>query len=151
MGDKIIHTLEANYCNNSNAEDLVFILKNHVSFNISLQEDFCIFENANVTITSATHQVVNIYCASTSSQDNSTQGFAFVNSSVTITRIAFINCGIYLTSLPKGILNVLNNSSPLYYPSTYASALVFLHCEVRMDEVMMNSSYGLAVIGFNLK
>ena len=150
MGDRIIHTLEANYCNNSNAKDLVFILKSHVSFNISLQEDFCIFENANVTITSATHQVVNIYCASTSSQDNPTQGFAFVNSSVTITRIAFINCGIYLTSLPKGILNVLNNSSPLYYPSTYASALVFLHCEVRMDEVMMNSSYGLAIIGFNL-
>ena len=154
LGERILLSLETSHCNITNETNLIFMLNHSVAFGASANQsdDFCLFESLNVTITSTTDQIVKIYCDNSSAtQGKPTLGFAFVNSTVTIKRIEFVKCGIYLKSLPNNIANMLNNSSPLYYPSTYATALLFLHSQVKMDEVVMRSSYGFAIIGSSLK
>ena len=153
LGDRILLSLETSHCNIMNETNLILMLNHSVAFGASAnQDDFCVFESLNVTITSTTDQMVMIHCDNSSTtQGRPTLGFAFINSTVTIKRIAFVKCGIYLKSLPNNIANMLNNSSPLYYPSTYATALLFLHSKVKMDQVVMRSSYGFAIIGSSLK
>ena len=76
-------------------------------------------------------------------------GLAFISSLVTLQGLTFINCGAYLNKLPDDVIDIFNYSS-LYYSSTHAAALLFLHCTVNMNEVVLTRSYGFAVIGINL-
>ena len=75
----------------------------------------------------------------------------FLNSTVTIVRVSFIYCGRSLQQLPTHIIDTLKMSSPLYYSSTHAGTLIFICCNVYMDTVRIESSYGFAVVGFNLE
>ena len=42
------------------------------------------------------------------------------------------------------------NSSSLYYTSSHAAALVFVHCQINITQVNIYNSYGFAMIGINL-
>ena len=81
---------------------------------------------------------------------NSTSGIVFVNSTVNIKNVAFINCGAYLSALPHNVSKLFSGSSLLDYPSTYSAALVFILSSVHLNKVSVKSSYGFAVIGNSL-
>ena len=135
-------------CNSSSGN---YIIK--LDGNITLNKEFCIISNANITITtnSSNDTAADIYCNGGSNQSLpvATGGITFINSIVTIERINLINCGEYLKSLPDNITNIIN-SSFFYYPDSYAAALLFVNSSVNISTVSMNSSFGFAVIGFNL-
>ena len=95
--------------------------------------------------------LVNIYCDSQFGYIHSTAGISFFNSNVTIERISFKNCGANLTTLPFDLINTFNASSLLYYTNTHAAALLFIQCTVDMTEVVLNRSYGFAVVGINIE
>ena len=95
--------------------------------------------------------LVNIYCDSQFGYIHSTAGISFFNSNVTIERISFKNCGANLTTLPFDLINTFNDSSLLYYTNTHAAALLFIQCTVDMTEVVLNRSYGFAIVGLNIR
>ena len=113
-----------------------------------LINSFSVITNANITIT-ATMDTAEIHCVYNDS-NYIASGVAFVNSSVFIERVSFNNCGAVINTLPYNIVNVLNNSHYVYYPSSYATAFMLINCIVDWYQVKFISSYGFAVVGFNL-
>ena len=113
---------------------------------------FSHFADKNVTITSSDQLPVIISCGDFASADepHPTRGLAFINSTVTVTRISFKNCGAVLTLLPKTVTDFFNNSSPACYCSSHTAALLFMNSTVKMDTVTVESSYGFGIIGINL-
>ena len=114
---------------------------------------FCIINNSNITIISMkASSRAEVVCANDSIQSDPqpSRGIVFINSTVSIKRVEFVNCGQYLKNLPDSTIEIFNTSSSLYYPSTYAAALIFLNSEVHVNDVRMTSSFGFAVLGFNL-
>ncbi len=113
-------------------------------------DSFSYFINTSIRMESNNNnQTANITCI----QDHyklSTRGIAFVNSTVTITGISFKQCGTYFVSLPSIITDQFNTTSPLYYRTTNAAVLLFIHCIVTMNTVIIESSVGFAVVGYNL-
>ena len=112
-------------------------------------DGFCFLSTVDITIRSSTNSPAVISCVHDDHMPVPTLGLAFINSSVTLQGVTFINCGTYLNRLPDNIINMFN-SSPLYYSSTHAAALLFIQCTVNMSEVELRSSYGFAIIGINL-
>ena len=116
--------------------------------------EVCIVQNRNITITSTINISVDVYCTndySVVANGNSTGGVVFVNSTVNIKNVAFINCGTYLSALPHNVSKLLSGSSLLDYPSTYSAAVVFIFSSVCLNKVSVKSSFGFAVIGISLK
>ena len=145
-----------NLCNWSVLNNSVNILLNSSAlYEIHAQNSsFCIFSNVKANITSSMDKNFTVSCivdSATYQDDYPTGGIAFINSTVTIERVAFNNCGAYLTSLRDNVRKSLNDHSSLHYLSSTASALLFINSKVSMDRVTINNSYGFAAIGVNLK
>ena len=144
-----------NLCNWSFLNNSVnIVLNSSALYKIHAQNSsFCIISNVKAKITSSMDNRFTVSCIADSAtyhDDYPTGGIAFINSTVTIERVAFNNCGAYLTSLPDNVRKSLNDSS-LHYLSSTASALLFINSQVSMDRVIINNSYGFAAIGINLQ
>ena len=136
-------------CNNTYSQPTIsLVLNSSVMYNIAT-DHFCFMSTVDITIrSSSTNSPAVISCV----QHHipvPTLGLAFINSSVSLQGVTFINCGTYLKTLPGNIINMFNSSS-LYYSSTHAAALLFIQCTVHMSEVVLTRSYGFALIGVNL-
>ena len=144
-------------CNTTwSSQYLVFLLNSSVNFAIS-SGNFC-----QVT----THQTSRIEIRSNSPTKSATiscfhndislslpkprRGLVFFNSQVTLKQLVFKNCGTYLTTIQDAAITEYLNSSSLYYTSSYAAVLVFVHCQVDMTQVNIYYSYGFGMIGVNL-
>ena len=133
-------------CNNTYSHPtIVLVLNSSVMYNIAT-DGFCFMSTVDITIRSSTNSPAVISCVH---DVNISFGLAFINSSVTLQGVTFINCGTHLKTLPGNIINMFNSSS-LYYISTHAAALLFIQCTVHISEVVLTRSYGFAVIGINL-
>ena len=130
-------------------------LDSSLVYNISNgTNEVCIVQNRNITITSTINISVDVYCTndySVVANGNSTGGIVFVNSTVSIENVAFINCGTYLSALPHNVSKLLSGSTLLDYPSMYSATLVFILSSVCLNKVSVKSSFGFAVIGISLK
>ena len=136
-------------CNNTYSHPTIsLVLNSSVMYNITT-DGFCFMNTVDITIRSSTNSPAVISCVHDVNIPVPTLGLAFINSSVTLQGVTFINCGTYLNTLPDNIINMFNSSS-LYYSSTHAAALLFIQCTVNMSEVVLTRSYGFAVIGINL-
>ena len=138
----------------SNGERSLSIeLDSSVEYSLS-GKNFIYLENVTLSMKGGNTSSANISCASKAMLPNRpylTIGIVIVNSDITFAQLSFKFCGKSLQNLPSNITDTLNTSSPLYYSSTQAGALIFIHCRVNMDSVKIESSYGFAVIGYNLK
>ena len=135
----------------SQTDNLTLELNSSVQYR--LKEGFYYLKDKIITFKSNSNYPANISCARMAwsfSKSYPTSGIVFLNSTVMIARVSFIYCGRSLQQLPTHIIDTLNMSSPLYYSSTHAGTLIFIHCNVNMDTVRIESSYGFAVVGFNL-
>ena len=149
--------LEEYLCNTTwSSQYLVFLLNSSVNFTIS-SGNFC-----QVT----THQTSRVEIRSSSPTKSATiscfhnnvslslpktrRGLVFFNSTVIIKQLVFKYCGTYLTTIQDATISNYLNSSSLYYTSSHAAALVFVHCQVNITQVNIYSSYGFAMIGVNL-
>ena len=124
------------------------VLNSSVMYNITTNS-FCFLSTVDITIRSSTNSPAVISCVQDDHIPVPTLGLAFINSSITLQGMTFINCGTYLNTLPDNFIDILHSSS-LYYSSTHAAALLFIQCTLNMSEVELTSSYGFAVIGINL-
>ena len=141
--------LEHYMCNYSDLNvELVLELDSSIHYCIQ-KHDFCIVHSRNMTVRSNSNNSCIVTCPQDHHNPCPTMGFAFINATITLQGVTFINCGTYLNKLPDNIINMFNSSS-LYYSSTHAAALLFIQCTVNMIEVELTSSYGFAVIGINL-
>ncbi len=125
-------------------------LNSSLAYALNFTEEFCIVRNANLTIKSTTQNGTIIKCSTDQAQPSSTKGIVFINSTVTITEITFIGCGANLNALPSNVTQIFNTTSP-YYPTHFAVALFFIDSKVSFIEVVIDSSYGFAVIGINIR
>ena len=154
----IVLCLNIVHCNGLSCHKLTSGRANHydITLNSSLvytltftdNEKFCIVRNANLTIKSTHGTIIN--CGTNQTQPSSTKGIVFINSTVTIARITFVSCGANLNALPHNVTQMFNATSP-YYPTDFGAALLFIDSKVSFREVVMNSSYGFAVIGINIR
>ena len=80
----------------------------------------------------------------------SRRGLAFFNTTVSLERLIFKDCGTYLTAIRDSRITHYLHSSSLHYTSSHAAALIFVHCQVNITQVNIYCSYGFAVIGINL-
>ena len=149
--------LEQYLCNTTwSSQYLVFLLNSSINFTIS-PGNFC-----QVT----TQQTSRIEIQSNSPTKSATiscfhydislslpkprRGLVFFNSQVTLKQLVFKNCGTYLTTIQDAAITEYLNSSSLYYTSSHAAVLVFVHCQVNITQVNIYYSYGFAMIGINL-
>ena len=140
---------EQHVCNSTYSHQTIsLVLNSSLMYNIT-KNSFCFMGKVDITIRSSTNSPAVISCVHDDYIPVPTLGLAFINSSVTLQGVTFINCGAYLNILPDGIIDTFNSSS-LYYSSTHAAALLFIQCTLNMSEVGLTSSYGFAVIGINL-
>ena len=145
--------LEQYLCNTLwSSRYLVFLLNSSVNFTIS-SGNFCQVSHKiskiKIQSDSLTESAI-ILCANNGIPPKSRRGLVFFNTSVTLDRLVFYNCGTYLSSIQNATIIDYLNSSSLYYPSSYAATLVFVHCQVIMNQVNIYYSYGFAMIGINL-
>ena len=149
--------LEQYLCNTTwSSQHLVLSLNSSVNFTLS-RGIFC-------QVTSNQTSKIDIYSDSPTEWANITcvhndtlevsllsrRGLAFFNITVTLKRLIFNDCGTYLTTIQEDIITNYLNSSSLYYTSSHAATLIFVHCQVNMSKVKIYSSYGFAMIGINL-
>ena len=144
---------EQHLCNRKYFNEKILLeLDSSVVYSITINS-FCFgMSLVDVTIRSSTNSPAVISCGSSAYYDDipvPKLGLAFIDSLVTLQGLTFMNCGTYLNKLPDDVIDIFNFSS-LYYSSTHAAALLFLHCRVNVSEVELISSYGFAVIGINL-
>ena len=127
-------------CNTTwSSQYIMFLLKRSVKFIIS-SGNFC-----QIT----THQVNRIKIRSDSPKvsaiiscfhitDNlplPRRGLSLFNTSVTLERLVFENCGVYITTIQDSTITDYLNSSSLYYTPSHSAALVFVHCHVNITYV----------------
>ena len=140
---------EQHVCNSTYSHQTIsLVLNSSLMYNIT-KNSFCFMGKVDLTIRSSTNSPAVISCVQDDGIPVLTLGLAFINSSVTLQGVTFINCGTYLNRLPDGIIDTFNSSS-LYYSSTHAAVLLFIQCTVNMSEVVLTGSYGFAIIGINL-
>ena len=147
--------LELYLCNTTwSSQYLIFLLNSSVNFTIS-PGNFCQM-NSQATSTSikicsdSPTQSVVILCAYENNTELPRRGLIFFNISITLERLVFKNCGTYLTTIQDPVISDYLNSSSVYYTSSHAAALVFVHCQVNISQVNIHSSYGFAMIGVDL-
>ena len=147
--------LELYLCNTTwSSQYLVFLLNSSVKFTIS-PGNFCQM-NSQATSTSikicsdSPTQSAIISCTYENNTELHRRGLIFFNTSITLERLVFKNCGTYLTTIQDLVISDYLNSSSVYYTSSHAAALVFVHCQVNISQVNFHSSYGFAMIGVDL-
>ena len=149
--------LEQYLCNTTwSSQYLVFLLKRSVNFTISPGE-FCQVATQQRSIieirSDSSTESANITCIHNDTWQTFPQprrGLVFFNSQVTLKHLVIKNCGTYLTTIQDSTITDYLNGSSLYYTSSHAAALVFVHCQVNISQVNIYYSYGFAVIGVNL-
>ena len=149
--------LEQYLCNTTwNSKYLMFSLNSSINFTLS-HGIFCqVTSNQTNKIdihSDSPTEWVTITCVNNDTSEfppQSRRGLAFFNITVTLERLIFKDCGTYLTTLRDTAIVDYLNSSSLYYTSSHAAALVFVHCQVKMSQVNIYYSYGFAMIGVNL-
>ena len=144
--------LEQYLCNTTwSSQYLVFLLNSSVNFMISPGE-FCQVATQQRSIieicSDSSTELANITCAYNDTLPR--RGLVFLNSQVTLKHLVINNCGTYLTTIQNATIIDYLNSSSLYYTSSHAAALVFVHCQVNITQVNIYYSYGFAMIGVNL-
>ena len=145
--------LEQYLCNTTwSSQYLVFSLNSSVNFTISPGE-FCQVATQQKSIieirSNSSTESANITCVHNDTLQHR-RGVVFFNSQVTLIHLVIKNCGTYLTTIQDSTITDYLNSSSLYYTSSHAAALVFVHCQVNITQVNVYNSYGFAVIGINL-
>ena len=149
--------LEQYLCNTTwSSQYLVFLLNSSVNF-IILPGKFCQVATQQRSIieirSDSSTESANITCVHNDTRQIFSQprrGLVFFNSQVTLKHLVINNCGTYLTTIQDTAITDYLNSSSLYYTSSHAAALVFVHCQVYISRVNVYSSYGFAMIGVNL-
>ena len=149
--------LEQYLCNTTwSSQYLVFSLNSSVNFTISPGE-FCQVATQQRSIieirSNSSTESANITCVHNDTLQTFSQprrGLVFFNSQVTLKHLVIKNCGTYLTTIQDTAITEYLNSSSLYYTSSHAAALVFVHCQVIITQVNIYYSYGFAMIGINL-
>ena len=151
--------LEQYLCNTTwSSQHLIFLLNSSVNFTIS-PGNFCrvttqLKKNSKIEIRGdSLTKPTTITCVHDDKQQTFLQprrGLVFFNSQVTLKQLVFKNCGTYLTTIKNSTISNYFNSSSLYYTSSHAAALVFVHCQVNITQVNIYYSYGFAMIGVNL-
>ena len=140
------------YLCNSRHGDLLLELKSESDYSLNHTGAACLVNSGNsITLksNSKSSAVIKCTCGDHDEEAKTTQILAFFNSTVRIERIVFENCGTSLSNVPDDVIEYLNSSS-LYYTSSHAAALVFVHCEVSMILVHINYSRGFGIVGINL-
>ena len=145
--------LEQYLCNTLwSSQYLVFLLNSSVNFTIS-SGNFCQVSHKTSKIKiqsdSLTESAI-ILCANNGIPPKPRRGLVFFNTSVTLDRLVFYDCGTLLSTIQDATIIDYFNSSSLYYTSSHAAALVFVHCQVNISQVNIYFSYGFAMIGINL-
>ena len=128
----------------SQINTLQLVLDSSVQYQLT-NDSFSYFINKNITIQSNNNQTANISCI------NNNTGIAFIDSTVTIIGISLKKCGSHLALLPDNVTDRFNNTSPLYYSSNSAAVLLLVECKVTIDTVIIESSFGFAIVGYNLR
>ena len=146
--------LEQYLCNTTwSSQYLVFLLNSSVNFTIS-SGNFCqvtTHQTSRIEIRSNSPiETANIRCTHNDKPRTSRRGLVFFNSYISLKRLVFKNCGTYLNTIQDTTITDYFNSSSLYYTSSHAAALVFVHCQVNISQVNIHSSNGFAMIGINL-
>ena len=145
--------LEEYLCNTTwSSQFLVFLLNSSINFTIS-PGNFCQVTQQATSIkivSNSPTQSANISCVYKNITELPRRGLVFFNTSITLERLVFKNCGTYLTTIQDDTITDYLNSSSLYYTSSHAAALVFVHCQVNITQVNIYSSYGFAIIGVDL-
>ena len=148
--------LQQYLCNTTwSSEYLVFLLNSSINFTIS-SGNFCqvSYETGRINISSDSYtESAIITCNYNDTLDAIQQprrGLIFFNTTVILQQLVFKNCGTYLTTIQDIMITDYLNSSSLYYPSSFAATLVFVHCQVNITQVNIYYSYGFAMIGVNL-
>ena len=149
--------LEKYLCDTTwSSQQLVLSLNSSVNFTFS-RGIFCqVTSNKTSKIdirSDSLTEWATIACVHNDTSDISQQsrrGLAFFNTTVTLERLIFKDCGTYLTTIQDSTITQYLNSSSLYYTSSHAAALVFVHCQVNITKVNIYYSYGFAMIGVNL-
>ena len=149
--------LEQYLCNTIwSSQYLVFLLNSSVNYTISPGK-FCQVATQQKSIieirSDSSTESANITCVHNDTWQTLSQsrrGLVFFNSQVTLKHLVIKNCGTYLTTIQDTAITDYLNSSSLYYISSHAAALVFVHCQVNITQVNVYYSYGFAMIGINL-
>ena len=149
--------LEQYLCNTTwSSQYLVFSLKSSVNFNISPGE-FCQVATQQRSIieirSDSSTESATITCVHNDTRktfSHPRRGLLFFNSQITLKHLVIKNCGTYLTTIQDTAITDYLNSSSLYYTSSHAATLVFVHCQVNITQVNIYYSYGFAMIGVNL-
>ena len=127
----------------SQINTLQLVLDSSVQYQLT-NDSFSYFINKNITIQSNNNQTANISCINNI-------GIAFIDSTVTIIGISLKKCGSHLALLPDNVTDRFNNTSPLYYSSNSAAVLLLVECKVTIDTVIIGSSFGFSIVGYNLR
>ena len=148
--------LEQYLCNTTwSSQYLVFLLNSSVNFTIS-SGTFCQVapQTSKIKIQSdSLTESATILCTNNDTAripPKPRRGLVFFNTTVTLDRLVFYNCGTLLSTIKNAMIIDFFNSSSLYYTSSHAATLVFVHCQVIMNQVNIYYSYGFAMIGINL-
>ena len=149
--------LEQYLCNTTwSSQYLVLLLNSSVNFTISPGK-FCQVATQQRSIieirSNSSTESANITCVHNDTWQTFSQprrGLVFFNSQVTLKHLVIKNCGAYLTTIQDTAITHYLNSSSLYYTSSHAATLVFVHCQVYISRVNIYYSYGFAMIGVNL-
>ena len=149
--------LEQCLCNTTwSSQHLVFLLNSSVNFIISPGE-FCQVATQQRSIieirsdfSTESANITCVYNETLQTFRRPRRGLLFFNSQVTLKHLVIKNCGTYLTTIQDTTITDYLNSSSLYYTSSHAAVLVFVHCQVNITQVKIYYSYGFAMIGVNI-
>ena len=148
--------LEQYLCNTTwSSQHLVFLLNSSVIFTIP-SGNFCqvSYDTGRIEIRSDSYtKSAIIRCNNNDKLDAIQQpkrGLVFFNTTVILQHLVFKNCGTYLATIQNDTITEYLNSSSLYYTTSHAVALVFVHCQINISQVNIYYSYGFAMIGINL-
>ena len=146
------HQLESILCTENEvfSNDVTLLLYTNVTHEISQNKSCRVNISRSLNITSHPGDAVaDIYCNFTDSSIVWTSGFAFYgsNSSLTMERLHFNSCGIYLTVLDSDI----NSTSYLSFTQQHATALLLSNiARVKVTNVTIVNCTAFALVAVDL-
>ena len=146
--------LEQYLCNTTwSSQHLVFLLNSSVIFTIP-SGNFCqvSYDTGRIEIRSDSYTKSAIIRCNNLQEaiQQPKRGLVFFNATVILQQLVFKNCGTYLATIQNDTITEYLNSSSLYYTTSHAAALVFVHCQINISQLNIYYSYGFAMIGVNL-
>ena len=140
--------LEMYLCNKMLGEDVTLILNHSVKYEVS-HNGFCIVKrNGSIIIESDSLESATINCIHQNySIPNSTFGFAFINTSVVLTRVVLHGCGATLPSISHQRVN----SSLFRFSNVHAATILFIQCAANISNISITYYYGFAFVAVNLQ